>query len=172
MGGVRGRRRTAARREKGGEGREHGGCWEKIGTGSPFNLLINHANEILTGYSEAVLGGGRKALVLDYTLSMWRGGKKREAKYAVEQSDGKLLGPRQPSRTTDSMKGMKHLCWHARTHKNTQRLYTMINLDICIISTRTTPDCTRCNQACNIAQSSVTMAYSYTSALISTNFPM
>lgn len=57
--------------------RAHRGCWEKIGTGSPFNLLINHANEILTGYSEAVLRGGRKALVLDYTLSMWRGGKKR-----------------------------------------------------------------------------------------------
>lgn len=55
--------------------RAHRGCWEKIGTGSPFNLLINHANEILTGYSEAVLRGGRKALVLDYTLSMWRGEK-------------------------------------------------------------------------------------------------
>jgi len=51
------------------------GCWEKIGTDSPFNLLINHANEILTGYSEAVLGGGSKALVPDYTPSMWRGKK-------------------------------------------------------------------------------------------------
>lgn len=67
--------------ERGGERkrwREHGGCWEKIGTGSPFNLLINHANEILTGYSEAVLGGGRKALVLDYTLSMWRAKKEKQ----------------------------------------------------------------------------------------------
>lgn len=55
-----------------------GGCWEKIGTDFPFNLLINHANEILTGYSEAVLEGESKALVLDYTLSMWRGEKKSE----------------------------------------------------------------------------------------------
>lgn len=53
--------------------RSTGGWWEKIGTDSPFNLLINHANEILTGYSEAVLQGGSKALALDYTLSMWRG---------------------------------------------------------------------------------------------------
>lgn len=86
VGGVR--RRGRAQREGGGKKRcgekeqerkerAHRGCWEKIGTGSPFNLLINHANEILTGYSEAVLRGGRKALVLDYTLSMWRGGKKR-----------------------------------------------------------------------------------------------
>lgn len=52
-----------------------GGFWEKIGTDSPFNLLINHANEILTGYSEAVLEGRREALVADYTLSMWRGEK-------------------------------------------------------------------------------------------------
>lgn len=51
---------------------EDGGWWEKIGPGSPFNLLINHANGILTGYSEAFLKGGRKALALDYTLSMWR----------------------------------------------------------------------------------------------------
>lgn len=58
--------------------REHRGCWEKIGAGSPFNLLINHANEILTGYSEAVLEGGRKALVLDYTLSMRRAKKRSE----------------------------------------------------------------------------------------------
>lgn len=50
---------------------ENGGWWEKIGPGSPFNLLINHANEILTGYSEAFLEGGRKTLALDYTLSMW-----------------------------------------------------------------------------------------------------
>lgn len=73
VGGVR--RRGTAWREKerrGEKERAHGGCWEKIGAGSPFNLLINHANEILTGYSEAVLKGGRKALVLDYTLSMWR----------------------------------------------------------------------------------------------------
>lgn len=53
-----------------------GGFWEKIGTDSPFNLLINHANEILTGYSEAVLQGRREALVADYTLSMWRGKKR------------------------------------------------------------------------------------------------
>lgn len=60
VGGVR-RRRTAWReKERCGEEREHGGCWEKIGTGSLFNLLINHANEILTGYSEAVLGGGEE----------------------------------------------------------------------------------------------------------------
>ena len=64
--------------EKGEKERKHGGCWEKIGTGSPFNLLINHANEILTGYSEAVLGGGRKALVLDYTPSVWRAKKRSE----------------------------------------------------------------------------------------------
>lgn len=89
--------------------RAHRGCWEKIGTGSPFNLLINHANEILTGYSEAVLRGGRKALVLDYTLSMWRGGKKAKLKYAVEQSDGKLLGLWQPSRTTAWLKGVRCL---------------------------------------------------------------
>ncbi len=72
------RKRGAARRrqrEKERE-REHGGCCEKIGAGSPFNLLINHANEILTGFSEAVLEGGRKALALDYTLSMWRAKKR------------------------------------------------------------------------------------------------
>lgn len=34
------------------------GCWGKTGTGSPFNSLINHANEILTGYSEEVPRGG------------------------------------------------------------------------------------------------------------------
>lgn len=33
-------------------------------------------------------------------------------KYAVEQSDGKRLGPQQPSRTTDGMKGVKYLCIH------------------------------------------------------------
>lgn len=54
-----------------------GGSWEKIGTDSPFNLLINHANEILTGYSEAVLRGGSQALVLDYTLSVWMSGGER-----------------------------------------------------------------------------------------------
>lgn len=48
-----------------------GWWWEKMGPDSPFNLLINHANEILTGYSEAFLQGGRKTLALDYTLSMW-----------------------------------------------------------------------------------------------------
>lgn len=76
---LRGRGKKEVWRERARERKEraHRGCWEKIGTGSPFNLLINHANEILTGYSEAVLRGGRKALVLDYTLSMWRGGKKR-----------------------------------------------------------------------------------------------
>lgn len=67
-------REREVRREK---EREHRSCWEKIGAGSPFNLLINHANEILTGYSEAVLGGRRKALVLDYTLSMWRAKKEK-----------------------------------------------------------------------------------------------
>lgn len=57
-------------------GRVHRGLLGKdIGTGSPFNSLINHANEILTGYSDSVLGGGRKALALDYTLSMWRAKK-------------------------------------------------------------------------------------------------
>lgn len=49
---------------------------EKTGPGFPFNLLINHANEILTGYSEVFLGGVWKALVPDYTLSMWRAEKK------------------------------------------------------------------------------------------------
>lgn len=43
---------------------------EKTRPGFPFNLLINHANEILTGYSEAFLRGVWKALVPDYTLSM------------------------------------------------------------------------------------------------------
>lgn len=70
------RKRGAERKRKSARGWGVGaGCWEKIGTGSPFNLLINHANEILTGYSEAVLEGGRKALVLDYTLSAWRAEK-------------------------------------------------------------------------------------------------
>lgn len=49
---------------------------EKTGPGFPFNLLINHANEILTGYSEVFLRGVWKALVPDYTLSMWRAEKK------------------------------------------------------------------------------------------------
>lgn len=43
---------------------------EETRPGFPFNLLINHANEILTGYSEAFLRGAWKALVPDYTLSM------------------------------------------------------------------------------------------------------
>lgn len=30
---------------------------KRLGWAFPFNLLINHANEILTGYSEAFLGG-------------------------------------------------------------------------------------------------------------------
>lgn len=75
VGGVR--REGTAWREREREGK-HRGCWERIGAGSPFNLLINHANEILTGYSEAVLQGGRKALALDYTLSMWRAKKRSE----------------------------------------------------------------------------------------------
>lgn len=98
---------------------EHRGCWERIGAGSPFNLLINHANEILTGYSEAVLGGGRKALVLDYTVHVES--KKEKRNMLLNKVMGKLLGPRQPSGTADSMKGIKHLGRHA--HKNTQRLY-------------------------------------------------
>lgn len=49
---------------------------EKTGPGFPFNSLINHANEILTGYSEMLLRGVWKALVPDYTLSMWRPEKK------------------------------------------------------------------------------------------------
>lgn len=48
-----------------------GWLWETMRPDSPFNLLINHANEILTGYSEAFLQGGRKTLALDYTLPMW-----------------------------------------------------------------------------------------------------
>lgn len=51
---------------------------ETIGPGSPFNLLINHANEILTDYSEAFLEGGRKTLMLDYTMSMWRAKNRSE----------------------------------------------------------------------------------------------
>lgn len=97
VGGVRrGEERETAWREKercGEKRREHWGCWEKIGAGSPFNLLINHANEILTGYSEAVLEGGRTALALDYTLSMWRA-KKEERNMLLNKVMGKLLGPR------------------------------------------------------------------------------
>lgn len=58
---------------------------EKTGPVFPFNLLINHANEILTGYSEAFLRGVGKALVPDYTLSMWRVEKKIKVKYAFGQ---------------------------------------------------------------------------------------
>lgn len=76
VGGVR--RRGTAWQERRGEEREHGGCRERTGRGSPFNLLINHANEILTGYSEAALRGGRKALALDYALSTWRAKKRGE----------------------------------------------------------------------------------------------
>lgn len=52
--------------------KEHrgGAGGEKTRPGFPFNLLIKHANEILTGYSEAFLRGAWKALVPDYTLSM------------------------------------------------------------------------------------------------------
>lgn len=59
---------------------------EKTGPGFPFNLLINHANEILTGYSEVFLGGVWKASVPDYTRSTWRAGKKKKkVKHAFEQ---------------------------------------------------------------------------------------
>ena len=73
-----GERERETEREREREQRGGGGCWEKDWDGlSPFNLLINHANEILTGYSEAVLGGARQALVLDYTLSVWRAEKEK-----------------------------------------------------------------------------------------------
>lgn len=57
------------------------------------------------------------------------GEQNREAKYAVEQSDGKLLGPRQSSRTTDGMKGMNRRRHAHKTHTRIV-LYTMINLNI------------------------------------------
>lgn len=63
-------RRESSERRKVND-KEHGGGREReTGPGFPFNLLINHANEILTGYSEAFLRGVWKELVPDYTLSM------------------------------------------------------------------------------------------------------
>lgn len=62
-------RRESSERCKEDHKEHRGGAGgEKTRPGFPFNLLINHANEILTGYSEAFLRGAWKALVPDYTV--------------------------------------------------------------------------------------------------------
>lgn len=181
--------------------RAHRGCWEKIGTGSPFNLLINHANEILTGYSEAVLRGGRKALVLDYTLSMWRGGKKRSWNMLLNKVMGNFsacgsqaepqLGWREWDVSVD-MDGKRKEKKQTRTAiQNTYNIYYVFKLDVWIVSTDlgsvcvcggggatiiwtngTIPNCTWCNQACDIIQFIMAVPTSYTSVPVSANLSM
>lgn len=143
--------------------REHRGCWEKIGAGSPFNLLINHANEILTGYSEAVLRGGREALVLDYTLSMWRGEKR--SKICCRTKRWETCWPSAAENNHWRHERNQTSLW-ARKQKHSV-LYTVINLDICTVpvaTNHTLLSCIWCNQACDIVQFTIPTPYSDMSA--------
>lgn len=181
VGGVR-RRGTAwwAKERCGEKESEHRGCWEKIGTGSPFNLLINHANEILTGYSEAVLGGGKKALVLDYTLSMWRA-KKEKGNMLLNKVMGNFLA--HGSQAEPLTAGEERNVFIGMHTKTAHRLYTVPWLTWTYALFQQTPghisttnhtflNCTWCNQACNIVQFTMAMPNSYMSAVIPTNLTL